>query len=340
MLLTKLKLLNVRNHLKLDLTFSKETLFIGANGIGKSSILESIYILLSMRGFKRQPLSSLISFDEKFLRVEGIMFQQSNMSEQEIVLKYHNKKTLTIDGEAISNYNEYLYSHLVKAYTPDHLGILSVSQSDRRSFIDRSIFYTDINYINELRSYNRYIDQKNEEISKDSCDQLYINILNEKIFHLSNIIYKKRLATVDKINMGLSAYCSENFKEFSDYYLHYESNSLDDSLFSKEGYIKRSLYGSQRDKFYMYKYDKAIERYSSFGQKKIFSLIVMLTLINMIESVRGEEVICLLDDFESGLDKNNSEKLRNILSNGRQTVYSGIENERKGYENVIDISDL
>jgi len=336
MKLSRLKLSNVRNHLILDYNIFDETIFIGINGSGKSSILEAIYLLLSMRGFKRQPLSSLISFGEKFLRIDGNFICQST-DEKDIVLTYSGKKDLLVDNAKINNYNEFLYSNLVMVYTPDHTGILSSSYIDRRSYIDRSIFYTDISYITLLRSLNRLLDQKTSELIKDRSDKLYIDILNEKLLPLSEDIYKKRLDLVNSINEKLKNYYDTIFKDIDKYYLSYESNVLDTSLLSREFNQKRLIYGTHRDRFSMVLEDRNMEKYSSFGQRKSFSLLVMLSILENIESYRSESIICLLDDFEAGLDIKRCNILKELLSVNRQSIYTGIDANRVSFKNIIDI---
>ncbi len=68
---SNLKLINLRNHANSFYELSKETLFIGENGSGKTTILEALYILFGLRSFKKQPLSSVVTFNEEFFRIES-----------------------------------------------------------------------------------------------------------------------------------------------------------------------------------------------------------------------------------------------------------------------------
>jgi len=68
MKLQTLNLQNFRNHLSLTLDFknSPVTVFSGANGIGKTNILDAIYTLALSKSFRSNHLKDLISWEENF----------------------------------------------------------------------------------------------------------------------------------------------------------------------------------------------------------------------------------------------------------------------------------
>ena len=101
--------------------------------------------------------------------------------------------------------------------------------------------------------------------------------------------------------------------------------------------MKKSLYGVHRDKIEMCLDEKIIEKFSSTGQKKTFILLCLYSFIKIIEESRKISIITLLDDFEAALDKKRAEFIKNIFSNNRQVLYTGVDNTRLNFENVINI---
>ena len=120
-------------------------------------------------------------------------------------------------------------------------------------------------------------------------------------------------------------------------FINYSSNISDKSLLNKEKFMKKSLYGIHRDKIEMCLNEKIIEKFSSTGQKKTFILLSLYSFIKVIEESRKISIITLLDDFEAALDKKRAEYIKNIFSSKRQVLYTGVENNRLNFENVITI---
>ena len=335
MYVLNLRLINIRNHTNSFYELSNETLFTGENGSGKTTILESLYILFGLKSFKKQPLSSAVTFDKDFFRIESEIKDGSLISD--VVCLFNNKRTTMINGEDIDNIVDYVYNHPIACYTPDILGILSKEQQDRRNFIDRFIFYYDKEHIYDIKHYNRLLSQKQAEFDKEASDFIYLDVLNEKIVYLSEKISNKRVKIIDEINENLKElYKSLDFS-MENVFINYSSNILNTSLFNKEKFIKKSLYGIHRDKIEMCLDKNIIENFSSTGQKKTLILVCLYSFIIIIEENRKISIITLLDDFEAALDKKRAEFIKNIFSNSRQVLYTGVDNTRLNFENVINI---
>lgn len=331
-----LKLNNFRSHISSFYELSNETFFIGENGTGKTSILESIYMLFGLKSFKKQPLSSIINFNSDFFRIESDILENDYSSN--IVCLFKNKRSTSINGDEIENIANFIYNYPVAFYTPENLGLLSKEQADRRNFLDRFIFYYDKNHIYDIKTYTRILSQKNSELEKENIDFTYIDVLNEKLISLSNKIYNKRLKMVSELNNSLKyIYSNLNFN-YDFVFIKYSSNILDDTLINKEKILKKTLYGIHRDKIEMELNDKLIEKFSSTGQKKTFSLLCLYSFIKIIEENRKISIITLLDDFEAALDYNRASFIKELFTDKRQVLYTGVDNSRLDFKNVIKLN--
>lgn len=335
MFLNRLKLVNVRNHKNSEFYFQDETLFAGENGSGKTTILESIYLLFAMRGFKKQPLSSVVSFDEHFLRIEGDL--NSNDFNNSIVLKYDGEKTILMDEMSVEKISDYLFDFPIACYTPDSPALLSNSQNERRNFIDRFIFYTDKSHIDDLKVYNRFVSQKALALEEETIDETYIGILNEKIAPLARKISEKRLNFIEMINKSLIKFYSDFTFPMENVFVSYKTNSGNPDILIKEKRSRRCDYGTHRDKIEMCLDSKVIEKFSSVGQKKTFVLLTLLSALKNVEITRKISIITLLDDFEATLDRKRASLLKNLFCEGRQAIFTSVENERLGFKNVINL---
>ena len=330
-----LTLVNVRNHARSSFELPDEVLFTGANGSGKTTVLEAIYLLLAAKGFRKQPISNIISFNQSFMCIEAET--EENDLKREIKLKYGDKKYLLSDDIQIESISDYIFSLPIVCHTPDNPGILSKDHSDRRSFIDRFAFYAEKRHIDDIRLYKRLIAQKSAEIENFKPDITYINVLNEEITRLSHIISERRRNIIAEINENLKKLYEETLFKIEPVLISYKTNIDNRSLLKDEITKKRCDYGIHRDKMDMCLDGNLVEKFSSFGQKKTFSLLVLLSATKHIEEIRKISIMTLLDDFEAGLDINRATLLRERFSNRRQAVYTGVENIRLGFKNIISL---
>ena len=331
-----LKLNNFRNHISSKYDLEDETIFIGENGTGKTSILEALYILFGVKSFKKQPFSSIINFNSDFFRIESDIAEENYNSN--IICLYKNKRSTMYNGDEIENIADFIYNYPIAFYTPENLGILSKDQIDRRNFLDRFIFYYDKKHIYDIKTYTRILSQKTAELEKDNIDYTYIDVLNEKIISLSNTIYSKRNKMVEELNNYINNVYNRLEFKYEKVFIKYSSNILDESLLNKEKIIKKILYGVHRDKIEMELDNKVIEKFSSTGQKKTFSLLSLYSFIKIIEENRKISIITLLDDFEAALDSGRASFIKDLFSTGRQVIYTGVDNSKINFKNTIKLN--
>ena len=84
MFLKSLNLTNFRNYSNLELDFDhRPTILVGNNAVGKSNILEAIYLLSTTKSLRVETEDELIKTGEEFTRVEGFI---SNEGDTELLI--------------------------------------------------------------------------------------------------------------------------------------------------------------------------------------------------------------------------------------------------------------
>lgn len=334
MTINHISLLNVRNHVKCSFDLSNDVVFTGLNGSGKTTVLEAIYLLLAMRGFKKQPLSKTVSFGKKFMVIEG---EVSGEFVFDLKLRFDGKKAFTLNGCPIEKVGDYIYNNPVACFSPDYQGVLSREHSERRSFADRFSSYICRSHLDCVRRYNRLISQKTAMFDLPDFDKTYIEVLNSEIAALSRMISSRRTELIKAINGYLEqVYNGVDFK-IEPVFLSYSTNVADEGIFEGEFAKRRCDYGVHRDKIDMSLDGVRIEKFSSFGQKKTFAMLCLLGAIKHVENFRKISIITLLDDFEAGLDSHRAALLKDNFSCGRQALYTCVESPRLNFKKNIKL---
>ena len=334
MIINNISLLNVRNHSKCRFDLSDDVVFTGLNGSGKTTVLEAIYLLLAMRGFKKQPLSKTVSFGKDFMVIEG---EVSSQLVSDLKLRFDGKKTFTLNGCPIEKVGDYIYNNPVACFSPDYQGVLSKDHSERRSFIDRFLSYTSPYYLDCIRKYNRVISQKSALFDLPDFDRTYVDILNSEIASISRFVSSRRVELIKAINGYLEQVYNDVDFKIEPVFLSYSTNIGNEGIFSNEFIKRRCDYGIHRDKIDMSLDGVKIEKFSSFGQKKTFAMLCLLGAIKHVENFRKISIITLLDDFEAGLDSNRAALLKDNFSCGRQALYTCVESPRLSFKKNIKL---
>ncbi|MDR2868878.1 MAG: AAA family ATPase [Deferribacteraceae bacterium] len=331
MILSKLSLNNFRNHqqLSLELPSINQPLYIsGENGAGKTSIIESIYLLYTLRSFRSQPLNEIKSFNSEYLRIHG-EFVRGDIDNA--TLFYQQERKFLIDGQENSlPLADYSYITPAICYSPSFETLLSSEHSERRQSLDRIVYYTNKTHMANVKQYNQLLQRKRAELDRDRPNETVLDIINEQLAPLSEQISAARASLVADINQAVAESGELAQTLMPDIELSFSANSLDGRDFANEIDKRRPMYGCHKDLLYVKRDGKIIEKFQSFGQKKSCLLFLLYHMATIVQRQRQTDIILLFDDFEAGLDAGRASKLTSLftsLMDGHmQLILSGIEN--------------
>ena len=115
MKILNLKLLNFRNYESLNIDFDlSKNIIIGKNGMGKTNIIEAIYVLGLTKSFRGSKESVVIRKNTDLARVEGTIKSTFN-NDYKVIIK-NNEKKVKINNNNIDKISEYI-SKIKKIFT-------------------------------------------------------------------------------------------------------------------------------------------------------------------------------------------------------------------------------
>lgn len=212
-----LSLTNFRNYRRLELALPSQTiLLIGANGQGKTNLLEAIYYLTaaeSPHGTDRQLLNWLAARTEPqpFLKILAEVQTARDIRQVEIRLEVQEiglnrdqrlKKTVLIDG-AKKKVGE--LSGLVNAvlFLPQDLNLVEGSPLDRRRYLDSTLRQVDGQYAQALVDYQQVLTNRNallktlQENRRSDTSQLVF--WDEQLCRLGALLITKRARALEEL---------------------------------------------------------------------------------------------------------------------------------------------
>jgi DNA replication and repair protein RecF len=329
MLLEKLTLHNFRNYEEGSFTFAPGVnLIYGENGVGKTSILEAIYLLSTGRSFRAPSLETLIRKGCPHFLIQAHFRKDERLYKVNFFYSSKERK-ITCQGTPLKRYAELLGMFPSVLYsTLDHQMIMG-APSERRRFLNMTLGQTDPLYVEHLIRFTRCLKQRNSLLKSGSVHQL--TPFDPILAQSGSYLMQKR--------ESLTAYLKQRVKEHSKtlkepleaYSLKYSSSCPLDGENTekllleqlKKDLEKDRLFGStssgpHRDDLLLLFNKKPAKQYASEGQKRTLLSAMKLAEYDFIQEKFGASPLLGIDDFTVHLDERRIEALEKSLSGNSQ----------------------
>ncbi len=322
-MIQKLTLKNFRNHQTLELKFEKPFIYIhGANGAGKTSILESIYFCATTKSHRTNDEKELILRNEPFAQVRLI----TGDDKYDLVLSKTGKRA-SINGVEKRKISDYIGHLRVVIFAPEDLELIKGNPANRRQFMDLEWMQLNKQYLKNLNTYKNALKQRNSLLKKINIDDDYtfLNILGEQLYDVGSEIIKERRQFIHELN----SYLTQIYPTFSNHQVKiiYKPD-VDEKSF--QSYLNKNqkqdiLYqttnaGPHRDDFYIDFNAFDAKSYASQGEQRLIVVALKLALLKLIEEKTKKQVVLLLDDVLSELDLEKQKLFLNHLPKEHQII--------------------
>jgi DNA replication and repair protein RecF len=340
MKIKKIRLKNYRNCEDIELELNnKKVLIVGKNAQGKTNILESIYLLSTLKSSRASNNIELINFDKE--RTEIFAEIEKAGTEIELDFSYNKEKRREIKVNRLKTHPKEFKNELKTVmFSTQDLMLLRGTPEDRRSWLDLAISQIYPAYDDRLTKYNKIRMQKNNFLKEYSQNETLFEVYNEQMAILgSNIIYlrKKFLREIEKIAQE-KHFTISGKEKFS---IRYDCNFLEDEIETEEILEKfkqklkerkeleiiraQSLVGPHRDDIIFYINNQEATKFASQGQQRTVVLALKLAELDIIKEKLGESPVLLLDDVLAELDDVRQNYLLETIDNNTQTIITSVD---------------
>lgn len=316
MILNTLSLVNYKNFESQTFTFdAKINCFVGANGVGKTNVLDAIYHLSFGKSYFNPVATQNIKHDEEFFVVDGV-FDKDERSEKIIVsLKKGQKKMIKRNGKAYEKFSDHIGFLPLVMISPADRDLIIEGSDTRRKFIDSVISQSDKTYLNHLLNYNKVLSQRNALLKYFALNNTFnaqtLEVYNAQLHTYGSEIFKIRKSFLEAfIPIFKQRYNAiSNHKEAVS--LSYKSDLFEDDLQSllknninKDKALQYTNVGIHKDDLHFEIETYPIKKFGSQGQQKSFLIALKLAQFDFIKQQSGVAPILLLDDIFDKLDEN------------------------------------
>jgi len=316
------------------------TVVVGRNGQGKTSLLESIYLLATGRSFRTRRLEEAVAWDGGPIRVAGEVSWRGGVSR--LAVGYETgERGLYVEG-GDTDLESYLGRLDVVDLTGGRIGILKNGPEERRRFLDRGVVGMRPGFLRTLGSYRRAVHQRNAlvrtlagrgarpgpeleawdervvEAGADvhRCRREYAAVLAAGLGEAGRVLFPEGRELRLRYLPSPAAARNEESGEFARIFLQSLVRSRDRDL----GLGFTSV-GPHRDDVVVELDGVDLRRYGSAGQLRAALVVLKLAKLSLLAGHRGESPLFVMDDYDSDLDEIRAGALADHLHEaGFQTI--------------------
>ena len=348
MRITQLELVNFRNYSSACISLAPGlNLVTGANGQGKSNLLEAISILSVGKSYRGAADSDMIQWDAESATV-SCEIEDASAYRIGMTLQVGNRKHITVDGAHVPVLSDLLGILKTVHLSPEVIDDQFRSVAGRRRMLDMLISQADREYLHALKRHRQILQNLNVLLKTDRQDDTEIAVWELQLAREATRVSSRRQEILDDLESLMRSYFAELFEDrvislkmHCSLPMHGDDPVAEASEALKaarprarrNGFVSK---GAHRDRLDILLDGRPMDIYSSQGQTKGAYFAWKFAESDILRQMTGAEPIWLVDDPFSELDSQRSLKLLEEFSTKHQVILttardSDLDLDKRGF---------
>jgi DNA replication and repair protein RecF len=334
-LLRRLQLRNHRNYAHLDISMEPGVnVFLGANGQGKTNLLEAVAMLALSASPRARRDVELVGPVAAASRIEAEVESSGRRMELTITLNMEGERahrTIEVDGARRRAVD--LPGHFrVTLFWPDDLGLVKAGPEQRRRFLNQLLVQVEPGYARALSGLRRILEQRNSLLKRMAAGEEAageLEVWNSELVRVGSEVVAARAAAVREIAPD-AARCHAEIGGGERLEVEY-LGPPDDMAAAVHNSVAEDIrrgatsVGPHRDDVRVLLDGQDARSYSSQGQQRTAVVSLKLAEAELVARRTGERPVLLLDDVLSELDLARRGALLRHVGNGGQVVITSVD---------------
>lgn len=342
-------------HLELELP-SGLTCVTGANGVGKSNLIEAIGYLGNLKSFRGADTATMVRTGAQtaFVRAEVCSRGRNLLIEAE--LNRHSRGRVRVNRQRLLRSSDLSSAAKVSVFAPDDLVTIKGAPSFRRELIDDAVVSMWPRYNETLRRFGQILKQRNALLKRsglkrsgnglDNETTMMLDVWDSRLSAAGEELTSARKTLVDElIPFAAQAYRnisrSDRFLDISYEPVWFKSGLAAALVANRDNDLRRAttLVGPHRDDVDITLGGFPSRTHVSQGEQRTLALALRLGIHLLLSERFGEVPLLLLDDVFSELDDRRARSLLDTLPAG-QTILTSASDLPAGaqVELVLEVS--
>ena len=307
--LKKLEIANFRNLEQVDIEPAAGiNLLYGDNASGKTSILEAISVLSSLRSFRCANINELVRHQCSGFRLTAKVDEKDGRETMLGIQREQSLFTIKANGSKVTKTSELSVKVPVQVIHPDSHFLINGGPKQRRRFLDWGVFHVEPRFLPAWRRYERSLKQRNAAL-RSGLGWKAASAWDYAMAEAAEVVHQYRQDYIVSLQHLLPEF-AQHIVGTTKVEVEYRSgwdNSLplQDALHAtRQRDLQRGFTctGPHRAEL-VFKVDgKHADNYVSRGQQKMLVFALLLSQVQLFTNIMQQHCVILLDDLAAELD--------------------------------------
>lgn len=286
---------------------------VGANGIGKTNVLDAIYHLSFGKSYFNPVSAQNIKHGADFFVIDALLEKEKKEEKLICSMKKGAKKVIKRNGKVYEKLSDHIGFMPLVMISPADRDLIIEGSETRRKFMDGVISQSNKTYLDTLIKYQKVLAQRNALLKYFAANQTFdgetLGVYNQQLAMLSKPIYQKRNEFLKQFipifKDQYQAISSGNETVNVTYQSSLKKEPLEAQLeqqLSKDRTLQYTTVGIHKDDLSFELEGYPIKKFGSQGQQKSFLIALKLAQFHFIKEKSKTTPILLLDDIFDKLD--------------------------------------
>ncbi|MCL6537343.1 MAG: DNA replication/repair protein RecF [Acidothermus sp.] len=340
MYLEELRLADFRSYGSLSLNLTPGvTVFVGANGQGKTNIVEAVGYLATLRSHRTAVESPLIREGASRARIRGVVVDDGRTTSVDVDIIPGQANNAWINGVRVRRVREILGICKAVVFSPEDLKLVRGDPASRREYLDDLLVSLRPRYAAIRSEYERTVHQRNAYLKETlkrphRLDPSHLDVWDQQLCRAAEALLKARLSLTSSLAPLVEQAYAAVAGHHSVVRLEYRS-SVPEALTTQEpeaAYLAAihrlreaelargiTLVGPHRDDLDIFLDDRPARMYASHGEAWSLALALRLAAYEMFRR-DGTRPILVLDDVLAELDSGRRQALTETIDEAEQVL--------------------
>lgn len=322
--LATLRLRDFRNYARMEASFQPGFhLLLGGNAQGKTNVLESIYLLATLRSFRGVGGAQMVRHGQKGYFVGSKVVGQGD---HEIRMYWSaRERSLSLDSRPVRKLSDYLGTLRAVVFCTEDLHLVKGPARSRRRFLDLLLSQTFPSYLPLLQRYAQCLRSRNALLRRPLLDESALESFSRELVSAGVEILRLRRELVPRLSpLARLAYrrVSRDADELRMGYLPGVKMDFAVELAQsrpRERIYRATLVGPHRDDIQLLLNDHPAAQFGSEGQKRTLAIALKMAQAEYLAGLHGSPPILLIDDIMGELDAKRRSGFLPLLEQARKS---------------------